>query len=150
MLLAAALAAGCAFQGGAAPKNYALELTPAATADCGPLAALSGLDKFTLQFWFCPAEWTEGATLISRGGGFKVALGKQGTLAMTFGSGSLSVSSADMAAGKWAQVTVVRDGASGKVYVNNNEVLSQPIPMVSESNDPLLFGGGYSDRKSVV
>lgn len=145
-LFAAVIAAGCALQAGAVPKNYALELTPGATADCGPLAALSGLDKFTLQFWFCPAEWAEGATLISRGDGFKVALGKPGTLAMTFGNGSLSVSSADMAAGKWAQVTVIRDGAAGKVYVNNTEVLSQAIPVVGESNDPLLFGGGYAGR----
>ena len=148
--LAAALATGCAFQAAATPKNYALELTPQATADCGPLAALSGLDKFTLQFWFCPSEWTEGAALISRGDGFKVALGKPGTLAMSLGSGSLSVSSDDMAAGKWAQVTVVRDGASGKVYVNNNEVLDQAIPMVGESNDPLVFGGGYTGRVDEV
>lgn len=146
LLLAAAVAAGFAVEAGANPKNYALELTAEATADCGPLAALSGAENYTLQFWFCPAEWTEGATLLSRGDGFKVSLGKPGTLTLALGGTTLSAASADMAAGKWAQVTVVRDGANAKVFVNNSEVASQAVPAVATSNDPLTFGGGYKGR----
>lgn len=150
LLLAAAVAAGFAIEAGATPKNYALELTADATANCGPLVSFSGAENFTLQFWFCPSEWTEGATLISRGDGFKVALGAPGSLQMSFGRATFAVSSADMAAGKWAQVTVVRSGADGKVFVNNNEVLSQAISPVRESDEPLVFGGGYAGRLDEV
>lgn len=150
LLLAAAVAAGFAIEAGATPKNYALELTAEATANCGPLAALSGAENYTLQFWFCPAEWTEGATLISRGDGFKVSLGKPGTLTLALGGGALTATSADMAAGKWAQVTVVRDGANAKVFVNNSEVASQAVPAVATSNDPLTFGGGFVGRLDEV
>ncbi len=146
LLLAAAVAAGFAIEAGATPKNYALELTAEATADCGPLAELSGAENFTLQFWFCPAEWTEGATLLSRGDGFKVSLGKPGTLTMAIGRGVFTVSSDAMAAGKWAQVTVARSGADGKVFVNNEQVLDQGISAPRESADHLVFGGGYIGR----
>ncbi|MDE6125566.1 MAG: hypothetical protein K2G30_01285, partial [Muribaculaceae bacterium] len=146
LLLAAAVAAGVAFQAGATPRNYALELTAEATADCGPLAALTGAADFTLQFWFCPSEWTEGATILSRGDGFKVVMGQPGTLNFSIGRGILTATSAEMAAGRWAQVTLVRSGAEGKVYVNNSEVLSQGMSIVGESAEPLVFGGGYAGR----
>lgn len=150
VLLAAAVAAGFAFEAGATPKNYALELTAGATADCGPLEALSGAENFTLQIWFCPAEWTEGATILSRGDGFKVSLGKPGSLTIAIGATPLSVNSTDFAAGKWAQVTVVRSAAEGKVFVNNAEALSQPIAAVPASDDHLTFGGGFIGRVDEV
>ena len=151
LLLAAAVAAGFALEAGATPKNYSLELTAGATADCGPLAELSGLENLTLQFWFCPSEWNEGATLLSRGDGFKVALAKPGTLSIVVGDTPLSVSSSDFAAGKWAQVTVVRDALGGKVFVNNEEVLAQAVgvpPVDAQSH--LVFGGGFQGRLDEV
>lgn len=128
--------------------NYALSLDGESTVDCGIMPALDGLHTYTVQFWICPDKWTAGAAIVSRGGDFAATLGDaEGTVNMTVGSNTLALSSADLKAGAWAQLTVVCTAGSAVGYVNNVAAGSATLGTIPASGRALTLGGsGYTGR----
>lgn len=122
-------------------QNYALRFDPAGSVDCGSLPALDGRRSFIVQFRLNPTEWTPGATILSHGDGFKVAMGSDGALAFTVGTTTFSHSG--IPTGEWSSVSI-RVSEGGKVFINGSRKsgTADAVP-VSTSDDRLTLGGGY-------
>lgn len=128
-------------------QNYALSLEPGSSVDCGAMPQLNGLESYTLQFWFNPAEWNQGAVLFQRGNEFKVALGAPSELVFTLGNATVTAKSDEMAADKWAQVTMRGTGSSMRVLVNGNIAgRSTSAPMPDSEGNFIIGGNGYKGR----
>ena len=128
-------------------QNHALSLQAGSSVDCGAMPQLNGLETYTMQFWFNPSEWKQGAVLFQRGNEFKVALGAPSELVFTIGNGSLTAKSDAMGAGKWAQITFRANGASGLVRVNGQIAGRCTTVTPIESDEAFVIGGnGYVGR----
>ncbi len=140
----------CAFTAAEAQvQNYALQLDASSSVDCGPMPQLKDLDTYSVQFWLNPTVWTEGAVLFSRGSDFKAVLGAEGTVEFTLGEGKLVATSEALAAGEWAQVTVLVTNGAGSVRVNDKRAGSAANISLggSQSLEPFVIGGaGYRGR----
>lgn len=127
---------------GAQVQNYALQFEADGTVDCGALPSLDSRQSFILQFWLNPSEWTEGATIISRGDGLKVSMADKGTLLFTVGSSSFSHK--EIPVGEWSLVSF-RISSAGNVFINGTRKGGTPdvVPQ-STVSDHLVLGGGYT------
>lgn len=128
-------------------ENRALQLDAQGSVDCGPMSRLDDLSSFSVQFWMNPSEWTKGAVLFSRGDGFSVALGDEGTVVFTAGGKSLAATSAVLQASKWNQLTLISNETAASVMVNGETVASGSLAAIPASASPFVFGGsGYKGR----
>lgn len=128
-------------------QNYALHLDAESSVDCGQMPQLDGLDSFSMQMWINPDNWSEGAILLSRGENLKVSLGTPGTVVFTVGNTELNAVSEELAAGKWAQVSLYCLEGSATVRVNNKPAGEAMVGAIIPSEESFIIGGnGYQGR----
>ena len=128
-------------------KNYCIRLTSGGSVDCGQMSELDEASSFTFQFWMNADSWKSGATLFSRGEGLKVEQAAAKTLDITLGTKKVSVNADDLVSGKWAQVTILCDKGSVKVFVNKKQVKTATGVVLPTDDAPFLIGGGdYAGR----
>ena len=87
-------------------ENYCLRLSQGGSVNCGPMPELDGLSSFTVQLWFNADQWTEGATLLSRGDDLSVTLGKANIINVKMRGTTFSAKSNDFVAGKWIPLMI--------------------------------------------
>ena len=131
--------------------NYCLKLDATGSVDAGYLTEINGVDAYTIQLWICPTVWTPNAALFTRGSGDSLLELKLGTtsgqLVFSAGNQSQLVTSSNIAAGKWAQITLVYELNSLSVYVNNTSVLTNAaLQKVTASENKLLLGQNFTGR----
>lgn len=142
-LLAVAALAVCSIAGvNAQVTNYALKLSSGGSVDCGYMPELDGKTSFTVQFWMNPTEWTEGATLYSRGDGFDAKLGASGNVIFTIGTATVTVSSTSLTAGEWNQLTLVSDEGSVTALLNGSSAATGTVSAVAAEEAEFIVGGG--------
>ena len=147
LLCAIALVMGLAGSASAQVDNYALKLTPEGSVNVYKFPELNELSSYSIQFWINVDSWQEGALIYDRGGDFKASLGKEGTVNFQAGSTVLAATSADLAAGKWAQITMIANGNGAQVLVNNVQAGSIATAMtIPASEKDMILGGGMSGR----
>lgn len=147
ILCAIALVMGLAGSASAQVDNYALKLTPEGSVNVYKFPELNELTSYSIQFWINVDSWQEGALIYDRGGDFKASLGKEGTVNFQAGSTVLAATSADLAAGKWAQITMIANGSGAQVLVNNVQAGSIATAMtIPASEKDMILGGGMSGR----
>lgn len=128
-------------------KNYCIRLTSGGSVDCGQMSELDEASSFTFQFWMNADSWKSGAMLFSRGEGLKVEQAAAKTLDITLGTKKISVNADDLVSGKWAQVTILCDKGSVKVFVNKKQVKTATGVVLPTDDAPFLIGGGdYAGR----
>lgn len=128
--------------------NYCLRLSQGGSVDCGPMPELDGLSSFTVQLWFNADQWTEGATLLSRGEDFSVKLGKSNIINLKMRGASFSVRSNDFIVGKWVPLMILSSSNSVQVYVDNAlERTVSTSRTQPETGARFVFGGdNYNGR----
>ena len=147
ILCAIALVMGLAGSASAQVDNYALKLTPEGSVNVYKFPELNELSSYSIQFWINVDSWQEGALIYDRGADFKASLGKEGTVNFQAGSTVLAATSADLAAGKWAQITMIANGSGAQVLVNNVQAGSIATAMtIPASEKDMILGGGMSGR----
>lgn len=147
LLCAIALVMGLAGSASAQVDNYALKLTPEGSVNVYKFPELNELSSYSIQFWINVDSWQVGALIYDRGGDFKASLGKEGTVNFQAGSTVLAATSADLAAGKWAQITMIANGSGAQVLVNNVQAGSIATAMtIPASEKDMILGGGMSGR----
>lgn len=123
-------------------QNYALEFDASGSVDCGALPALDSRKSLVMQFWLNPSEWTKGATVVSRGDGFKVSMAEEGTLLFTVGSSTFTQNKIPV--GEWSLVSF-RISDAGNVFINGSRKGGTP-DVVPSSAESLVLGGGYKGK----
>lgn len=129
-------------------QNYALQFSsPDAVVNLGTISRFTDAENFTLQFWFCPDDWTEGASII-RCGNFAINLGKSKQLLVTDGSSEFTFTNTNLGVNKWAQVTLRSTPEDGAILtINNAKSKSSPTPLSLPAKDKSLWlGGNFSGR----
>lgn len=126
--------------------NYALKLTNGAKVQGGVVHELHSKDSYTVQFWLNPLQWDNGALVMRISDNMSVELGESGTLNIVYGTQTVSISSADLAAGAWAQVTILSAGGKGEAYVNRVKVKEFTAPVLTAETTELTLGGTYNGR----
>lgn len=144
----AALLLGSAFAASAQVQNYALqfEASPQAVANLGSVSSLTDASDYTLQLWFNPQEWKQGASLL-RCGTFSIKLGADHALVINDGVNHLTLTSSAVSLGKWAQLTL-RSGATGTTATINNAqsfTCDTPIKLPAKEKS-IWLGGDFSGR----
>lgn len=143
----AALSLAGALTVSAQVQNYALQFDadPTAVANLGSVDALADPSSFTLQFWFNPSEWHEGASLI-RCGSFAIKLGDNHSLTIGDGEHLFSISSNAIRSGKWTHLTL-RSGASTTATIDNAETFTADAPVSLPAKDKSIWlGGDFAGR----
>ncbi len=132
--------------------NYCLRLVDGGSVDCGPMPELDGLSTFTIQFWFNADEWTEGATLLSRGEELSVRLGVAGTLVITSRGKEISLKNTNLVAGKWIPLMIVSTSNRTRIYIDNTQVRNIVTSgVLPETSSRFVLGGDtYKGRVDEV
>lgn len=130
--------------------NRAIQFESTGTVDCGQVPGLDGLTSFTVQFWINPTQWTEGATIMSRGDKFSAKLGSQGNIVFTVGDKSVTASSADLKAGEWNGVMLNCANNVATTYINNVKSATATLDAVPQTDAALTLGGGYVGKLDEV
>ena len=146
LLLALALCAGSIGSAYGVATNYDLTLAGDARVTCDRLTKLDGAQNYTIQLWFNPTVWTEGATLLSAADSWSVSLGKEGTIVAKVGNNTAEIKSGNMAHGKWAQLTIVTDGDKTTVLVNGNTTDANSLGAMPAKCGEFTIGGRYEGR----
>lgn len=127
---------------GAQVENHCLRLSNGGSVDCGPMPELDGLTNFTVQFWFCADEWTEGATLLSRGEELNVKIGAENKIVITVRGKEITVTNTTLITGKWLPLMILSQPKRVQIYLNNtlvrNVVTYETVP---ETSNRFIFGG---------
>ncbi len=147
-ILLSALAMGiCALQANAQVANYALSFDKAGMVNCGSMPAMAGRESYSIQLWICPETWVPGATIMSQGNSWSIAIGQEeGTIELSVGKSTLAITSSDLKCNQWSQITVVCDQGDAKALVNGIQVAQAELnPMPIDGSD-LTIGGGYIGR----
>lgn len=141
LMLAAALSAS------AQVDNRCLRLTPKATVDCGQMTSMNSLSEYTVQLWFCPDAWTEGATLLAVGDGMRLSLSAEGTVRAQLGAARVDIADASMQEGRWTQLTIAVAGGKCRAVVGGKCVAEADgdFAMPSECGT-LTLGGNFGGR----
>ncbi len=131
--------------------NYALKLTSGGTVSSPQSMDIDNLQAYTVQLWMNPAVWTPGAVLFERGAGserFAAELGDANTVQFIAGDAHVNVSSNDLTANAWNQLTFVYDNGQVKVYLNNvlldSPVVDMAIPVSQEGIQ--MGGNGFEGQ----
>lgn len=133
--------------------NYCLEFEPSGVVNLGKVADLPATeDDYTLQFWFCPTQWTPKAALV-RSNTFSIKLGNNHALVLNDGTHHLTISDIRMSEGKWCHVTVRADKAGNQTTVTLNNAktytLDEYLSLPAKDNS-LWLGGGYTGRMDEI
>lgn len=126
------------------PVNQALSLTQDGYVDCGQMPKLNNLSSFSLQFWINPAEWTENASILSRGDKFSVELGKSGSVVFNVDNSRLEASSDVLKPNEWNQITLICDNGSATALINGEEVSKGQLSKIPEESAEFYLGGSYA------
>lgn len=145
LLLAGALCAGT-LAASAVATNYALDLKPTGSVECGPLSAMENTDNYTVQLWLCPAVWSNGAQVLSLGSESQLTLGAPGTLIFTVGDTKAEIKSTDLAAGKWAQLTLICDKGNAIALINGTRCYTGKLGKIAAGSSDLTIGNGFEGR----
>lgn len=141
-LLAAAALAICSIAGASAQvTNYALQFSSGGSVDCGLMPEIDGQTSFALQLWINPTQWTEDATVLSRGDGLSVKLGAENNVVFTIGTSTLTATSTDLTAGEWNQFTLVSDEGSATLLLNGESVATGSISAIPTEEEEFILGG---------
>lgn len=131
--------------------NYCLRLAPAATVHCGTMPEMNSLSEYTLQLWFNPDKWTEGATLMSVGEDIKLRLAKEGTVTAKLGAANIDITNAGLKTGKWTQLTIVVCEGKCNVLVNGKAAVEDDGEYALSANcGELTLGGNFEGRVDEV
>lgn len=127
--------------------NYALEFSDGeGVVNLGRVPELADAQDYTLQLWFCPAEWTQGASLV-RCGSFSIKLGVEHALVVNDGVHHFSLTTSAVGVGRWSHLTL-RCGSEGTVATIDNAqrfVSEKPITLPAAEKS-LWLGGGFKGR----
>ena len=123
--------------------NRAISLEKDGSVNCGQMPKLDNLSSYSVQLWLNPDNWSEGATLISRGDGFSVKLGAAGSVVLNVGQNSVAASSTDLKAGEWNQVTFINQDGNVTAMVNGTESGKGSLGSIAASTDKFVLGGNY-------
>ena len=108
-------------------------------------AAASGT---TLQLWMNPQHWIPGANIVTWGNSLNIQLGATGELVIKSNEETLSFSDTNLTTGNWAHITLLLNGNTISLLVNNangqSGTLAQPFAIPTDA--PLLLGGGFLGR----
>ena len=108
----------------------------------------SGASVATLQLWMNPQHWIPGANIIAWGNSLNMQLGAPGELVIKSNDDTLTFSDANLATGNWSHLTLLLEGNSISLLVNNTNqqsgILAQPF--TTPATEPLLLGGGFLGR----
>ena len=108
-------------------------------------AAASGT---TLQLWMNPQHWIPGANIAAWGNSLNIQLGATGELVIKSNGNTLTFSDANLTTGNWAHITLLLNGNTISLLVNNangqSGTLAQPFTIPADA--PLLLGGGFLGR----
>lgn len=86
-------------------------------AEAFTITELDGGSEATFQMWIKPSAWTQ-ATLIGQDN-FSVETTAEGSILVTAGDGTATVTSDALATDTWAQLTITVDQGTVSAYVNN-------------------------------
>lgn len=148
LLLFAALFFGPA---NAQVDNYSLRMDTNGSLNAGYVSEINESDKFTVQFWMHPDVWTPNAAVFTRGNAdqlFELRLGSEsGRLKLLAGAQSVDIVSVNIAAAKWAHISIVSQPGSLKVYVNNTLTINTNTGVIIPSSGSNLFlGNNFKGR----
>lgn len=125
------------------PLNRALSFTPEGYVVCGQMPNLNNLGSYSLQFWINPSQWSEKASILSRGEKFKVELDNSGNIIFNVDNSKLEVSSSDLALNTWNQITLICKNGNTVCLVNGTEVKAGSLAAIPEEESELVIGGGF-------
>ncbi|MBR1594809.1 MAG: hypothetical protein IJ659_08590 [Alloprevotella sp.] len=132
--------------------NHCLRFSEGGEVDCGPMPELDGLNTYTVQFWMCADEWTEGATLLSRGEDFRVGLGAENTLEITAGGKTFTAKRNEFQPGRWLPIMIQAKPTRTSLSLSNTLVkaasAAEPLPAVGARF--VLGGDKYKGRLDEV
>ena len=99
----------------------------------------------TMQLWFKPQHWIPGANIVTWGNSLNVQLGAPGQLIINSTDDKLTFSDTNLASGNWAHITLLLNGNSIGLLVNNANEQNGTLqaPFVFPADEPLLLGGGF-------
>ncbi|WP_455586882.1 LamG-like jellyroll fold domain-containing protein [Bacteroides sp.] len=134
--------------------NYALAFDGTGSVNYRKIDELNGLSAYTLQFWMYPSEWTNGATVFTRGSGptlFEVRLsGTPGKVILQSGAQSVAIESELLAVSVWTHLTLIVDGSRVASYVNgvllSDAVLDAPLTIPDDGDMDFLLGKNFKGR----
>lgn len=136
------MAACAAFGASAQVDNYALSFTDnAAVANLGRVTELESPTGYTLQLWFNPSQWKQGASLV-RCGKFSIKLGVNRALVFNDGTNSFSITASAIGVGKWTHLTLRTDENGTVATVNNSLKASSAAPLALPANEKSIWLGG--------
>lgn len=140
-----------AFVARAQVDNYCLRFSAAdGVVNLGKFLTQKPENVYTLQFWFCPSEWHEGAALL-RCGTYSIRLGKEHSLVLNDGENHFFVTSNALATNQWAHITVRANKNGTTVHVNNGKALESATKLVLPASDySIWLGGDYKGRMDEV
>ena len=112
----------------------------------------SGANVTTLQLWINPQHWIPGANIITWGNSLNMQLGTPGELIIESNGDTLSFSDTNLATGNWAHITLLLDGNSLSMLVNNANRQDRTLSaaFATPAAEPMLLGGGFLGRMDEV
>ena len=133
--------------------NYCLEFDPSGVVNLGKVSGLPTTEgDYTLQFWFCPSQWTPKAALI-RSNTFSIKLGNDHALVLNDGTNHLTITDSRIGEGKWCHVTIRANKAGNQTKVTLNDIktytLEQYLSLPAKNNS-LWLGGNYKGRMDEI
>lgn len=136
----------CSLCASAVATNYSLALTSEGSVQCGPVRAMEETGSYTLQLWLCPAVWNNGAQILSLANDSRLTLGAPGTVVFSAGGETAEIASADLAEGKWAQLTILCENGSARALVNGVECYAGTLGKIESGTSCLILGDGFEGR----
>ena len=134
--------------GTAQVTNNAISLQRNGRVSLGIIKSDAAASGTSLQLWMNPQHWIPGANIVTWGNSLNIQLGATGELVIKSNDDTITFSDANLATGNWAHMTLLLDGNTISLLVNNaNEqsgTLAQPFAIPADA--PLLLGGGFLGR----
>ena len=102
----------------------------------------------TLQLWMNPQHWIPGANIVTWGESLNIQLGTPGQITIKCGNETMTFTDSNLATGNWSHLTLLMEGNSIRLLVNNANEQSGtlPTPFTVPTREPLLLGGGFLGR----
>ena len=148
LLLTISILAGSLFNAYGVATNYALNLNVDASVDCGRLTSFENLKDYTIQLWFCPEQWTNGATLVCAPDAWRLSLGIEGTVNFLAGNETAQFRSDAFKANSWIQLTIISDNGQGTVIVDGEPSTATlgKFGEIPAGHSSITIGGNYKGR----
>ncbi len=148
-LLGAFVCVATGFVASAQVDNYALRFTsPEGVANLGTVSTFKDPTDFTLQFWMNAETWEPGAAIV-RCGRFAIRQEEEnGTVTLTDGVNSLTMTDTRLRSGKWAQLTIRSSATEGTGVIINNKktfTFTEALTLPADTKS-IWLGGNFSGR----